>query len=95
MRQTEKGQKPPHLPGPIVGESTQMLTIQTRSCKFQLSRFLKNVGDFPRLQKLVLNELIAKLSFRNENSLEETTHFTKSSYMINSIFFPATLAAAY
>jgi len=72
-----------------------MLTIQTRSCKFQLSRFLKNVGDFPRLQKLVLNELIAKPSFRNENSLEETTHFTKSSYMINSIFFPATLAAAY
>jgi hypothetical protein len=71
-----------------------MLTIQTRSCKFQLSRFLKNVGNFPRLQKLVLNELIAKLSFRNENSLEETTHFTKASYMINRIFFSCNLSSS-
>jgi hypothetical protein len=77
--ETEKGQKPPHLPGPIVGGSTQMLTIQIRSCMFQLSRLLKNVGNFPRLQKLVLNELIAKLTFRNENSLAERTHFTKVS----------------
>jgi hypothetical protein len=46
---------------------------------FKLSRLLKNVGNFPRLQKLVLNELIAKLTFRNENSLAETTHFTKTS----------------
>jgi hypothetical protein len=75
---TEKGQKPPHLPEPIVGES-QVLTIQTRSCMFQLSRLLKNVGNFSRLQKLVLNELIANLTFRNENSLTETTHFTKAS----------------
>lgn len=72
-----------------------MLTIQTRSCMFQLSKLLKNVGNFPRLQKLVLNELIAKLTFGNENSLDETTHFTKASYMINSIFLPATFAAAY
>jgi len=46
---------------------------------FQLSRLLKNVGNFSRLQKLVINELIAKLTFRNENSLAETTHFTKAS----------------
>jgi hypothetical protein len=55
-----------------------MLTIQTRSCKFQLSRLLKNVSNFPKLQKLVLNELIAKLTFRNENSLARNNPFYKS-----------------